>query len=63
MQTLVNLVAQKTTLIDLFRTAHFWRFSRDLSIQSAAKDVVDFLNVGNAPKYVVEYVVHLYSKH
>jgi hypothetical protein len=48
---------------EMLRTAYYWRFNKDITDLALANDTKQFMESGNAPDYLVKYLIHCYGVH
>lgn len=63
MLVLNQLHLKEMTPIQFFRNCYMWRFGKDIPPNSLAEDATTFTKGGAVPKYVIDYMLHVYGTH
>ena len=48
---------------EMLRVAYQWRFHKDITDLALANDTKQFMESGNAPDYLVKYLIFCYGVH
>ena len=63
MRTLVlnHLRLQEMSPVQFFRSCYMWKFDKDIPPHALEEDTQAFLRSVAVPKYIVDYMLHVYG--